>query len=178
MEVPDKYFDSLFNSFYAPLVLYSFRLTDDQGSAEDIAQEVFINLWKKLESGLVINSPKSYLYTMVRNASLNWLEKNKREGLRYNKLSVMENIPDPTVLEDMIFTEMMDKIYAVMEKLPKQCKKVFIMHYVEGKKITEIAEELQIGIGTVHTHKFRGIRLLKKALIGLTMFIIYLKTFQ
>jgi RNA polymerase sigma factor (sigma-70 family) len=58
-----------------------------------------------------------------------------------------------------------------MEKLPRQCKKVFTLHYVEGKKISEIAEELKISIGTANTHKFRGIHLIKKALLGMPLLI-------
>ncbi len=103
---------------------------------------------------------------MTRNAALTWLEKNKREKLRYNKLSATEEDTAPDMLENMIFNEMMAAIYSVMEKLPGQCRKVFIMHYVEGKEISQIARELNITTGTVNTHKFRGIHLLQKALLS------------
>ncbi len=156
-------FSTTFNKWYGPLVLNACRITGDQSASEDIVNEVFYKLWSKRASLSEIKSLSSYLYVMTRNESLNWMQRNSQEKALYKNLSSIENKPDPTVLEDMIFTEMMKKIYAVMEQLPDQCKKIFIMHYVEGKKITEIAEELQIGIGTVHTHRFRGNSSFKKS---------------
>ena len=162
----EEVFAEIFKEWYTPLVLNAYRITDNQSAAEDIAEDAFIKLWEKRDSFSEIHSLKSYLYTMTRNAALTWLEKNKREKLRYNKLSAMEGDTAPDMLENMIFNEMMTAIYSVMEKLPGQCRKVFIMHYVEGKEIAEIASELNITTGTVNTHKFRGIHLLQKALLS------------
>ena len=159
-------FEEIFKEWYAPLVLNAYRITDNQSAAEDIAEDAFIKLWEKRDTFSEIHSLKSYLYTMTRNASLNWLEKNKCEKGRYHKLSSEDLDDSPTVLENMIFHEMMAGIYSVLEKLPRQCRKVFIMHYVEGKEIRDIARELNITTGTVNTHKFRGIHLLQKALLG------------
>ena len=162
----EEAFSEIFKEWYAPLVLNAYRITDNQSAAEDIAEDAFIKLWEKRDSFLEIHDLKSYLYTMTRNASLTWLEKNKREKIWYNKLLAVDKDDVPTMLENMIFDEMMAGIYSVMEKLPRQCRKVFIMHYVEGKEIPEIARELNITTGTVNTHKFRGIHLLQKALLG------------
>jgi len=66
----------------------------------------------------------------------------------------------------------MTKIYSAIDRLPTQCKKVFILHYIDGKKISEIAEELNISVGTVKTHKVRGIDLLQKSLLGTLLLIL------
>ncbi len=166
-------FEEIFNEWHAPLVLNAYRITDNQSAAEDIAEDAFIKLWEKRDTFSEIHSLKSYLYTMTRNASLNWLEKNKREKLRYHKLPVKDLDDSPTMLENMIFHEMMAGIYSVLEKLPGQCRKVFIMHYLEGKEIRDIARELNITTGTVNTHKFRGIHLLQKALLGSFIWLLF-----
>src|SRR5580704_4345040 len=75
----EAFFTSIFNQFYAPLVLYAYRITDDQNAAEDIVENAFINLWKKRSSLSEIRSLNSYLYTIARNGCLSWLRKNKRE---------------------------------------------------------------------------------------------------
>jgi RNA polymerase sigma-70 factor (family 1) len=172
-EGEEEFFSEIFNEWYAPLVLNAYRITDNQSAAEDIAEDAFIKLWEKRDSFSEIHSLKSYLYTMTRNASLNWLEKNKREKGRYHKLSGEDLDDSPTMLENMIAHEMMAGIYSVMENLPGQCRKVFIMHYVEGKEIREIARELNITTGTVNTHKFRGIHLLQKALLGSFIWLLF-----
>jgi RNA polymerase sigma-70 factor (family 1) len=165
-EGAEQAFAEIFREWYAPLVLNAYRITDNQQAAEDIAEEAFVKLWEKRNSFKEIQSLKSYLYTMTRNASLTWLRKNKSETTRDKKAMASDRVSDPTPLENMIYHEMMTGIYAVINKLPSQCRKVFTMHYIEGKKISEIALELNISVGTVNTHKFRGIRLLQKALLG------------
>ena len=165
-------FTSIFNQFYAQLVLYAYRITNDQNAAEDIIENAFISLWNKRNSLSEIRSLKSYLYTIARNGCLSWIRKNKREKSRYKIISSVEEGFDKTALENMIYSETMAKIYAAMDKLPPQCRKVFILHYIEGKKIAEIAEELKISIGTVKTHKVRGIDLLQKSLLGLFLLIL------
>jgi RNA polymerase sigma-70 factor (family 1) len=165
-------FTSIFNQFYASLVLYTYRITDDQAAAEDIVEETFIRIWNKRDSLSEIHSLKSYLYTIARNGCLSWIRKNKRENAHFKTITSIEEEFERSPLENMIYSETMAKIYAAMEKLPKQCKRVFMMHYIEGKKITEIAVELKISIGTVKTHKVRGIDLLQKALLNLLFWIL------
>jgi RNA polymerase sigma-70 factor (family 1) len=164
-------FTSIFNQFYTPLVLYAFRITEDQNAAEDIIENAFISLWKKRNSLSEIRSLKSYLYTIAKNGCLSWIRKNKREKSRYKIISSIEEGFEKTALENMIYSETMSKIYAAIDKLPPQCRKVFILHFKEGKKIAEIAEELKISIGTVKTHKVRGIDSLQKSLLGLFLLI-------
>jgi RNA polymerase sigma-70 factor (family 1) len=166
-------FTIIFNEYYTQLVLYAYRITDDHAAAEDIVEEAFISLWNKQGSLSEINSLKSYLYAITRNGSLSWIRKNKRQTARNQAAFFISESFDPTALEILIYSEMMSKIYAAMEKLPRQCKKVFTLHYIEGKKISEIAEELKISIGTANTHKFRGIHLLQKTLLGLPILIFF-----
>ncbi|HWY33543.1 MAG TPA: sigma-70 family RNA polymerase sigma factor, partial [Nitrosopumilaceae archaeon] len=132
-------FTTIFNQFYAPLVLYAYRITNDQSAAEDIVENAFINLWNKRHILSEIRSLKSYLYAIARNGCISWIRKNKRDISRNNEISAIEEVSERTILESMIYSETMSMIYAAMEKLPPQCKRVFLMHYVEGKKISEIA---------------------------------------
>ncbi len=164
-------FTATFNEYYTQLILYAYRITDDQVAAEDIVEDAFISLWNKRSSLSEINSLKSYLFTIIRNMSFTWIRKNKRQIARKQATSSISESFDPTALETLIYAEMMNEIYAAMEKLPSQCKKVFKLHYIEGKKISEIAEELKISVGTVNTHKFRGIHILQKALLRLPLWI-------
>ncbi len=163
----DAEFSKFFHEHYSALVVFTFRFTDEPGAAEDIATECFISLWKKRDSLENIKSLRSYLYVAARNACVTWLRNHKREKIRNETAASLAPSTEGTVLEDMIFDETINGIMSAMERLPKQCKKVFVLHYIEGKKLTEIAKELKISIGTVYTHKYRSIDLLQKALLGL-----------
>jgi RNA polymerase sigma-70 factor (ECF subfamily) len=163
----DTEFSQFFHEHYNALVLFAFRFTDELAAAEDIATESFVMLWRKRDSLGIVKSFRSYLYAITRNASLDWLRINKREKTQYRIAASLEPASEATVLEEMIHFESMKGIMTAMERLPKQCRKVFVLHYLEGKKLSEIAKELKISIGTVYTHKYRSIDLLQKALLGL-----------
>jgi RNA polymerase sigma-70 factor (family 1) len=168
-------FTSTFRQYYAPLVLYAYRITDNQGAAEDIVEEAFVSLWNKRDAFSEIKSLKSYLYTIARNKCLSWLRKNQRDIKRHKASSSFEEEFDRTALENMIYAESMEKIYTAIDKLPRQCRKVFIMHYIDGMKISEIAKELKLSIHTINAHKGRGIDLLQKVLLNL-LFIVLIYT--
>jgi RNA polymerase sigma-70 factor (family 1) len=159
-------FTVIFNEFYTPLLLYACRFTENQAVAEDIVEEAFIGLWNKRDSISEILSLKSYLYTVTRNGCLSWIRKNKRENVINRTASVLEEHLERTALENLIYSETMTKIYSAIDRLPTQCRRVFILHYIEGKKISEIAKELNISVGTVKTHKVRGIDLLQNSLLS------------
>ena len=82
----------------------------------------------------------------------------------------MEANFEQTALEGMIYAEYMNRIYTALDRLPAQCRKVFILHYIEGKKVTEVAAELGLSIHTVNAHKSRGIGLLQKMLLSLCFY--------
>jgi RNA polymerase sigma-70 factor (family 1) len=163
----DAEFSQFFHEHYASLVLFAFRFTDDLTAAEDIATECFVTLWNKRDSLEKVKSFRSYLYATARNASLDYIRFHKREKTRNQIAASLEPASERTILEDMIHYESMKGIVVAMERLPQQCRKVFVLHYIEGKKLSEIAKELKISIGTVYTHKYRSIDLLQKALLGL-----------
>jgi len=163
----DTEFSQFFHEHYNALVLFAFRFTDELGAAEDIATESFITLWHKRDRLETVKSLRSYLYATARNASLDWIRIHKRETARNRIAASLKPASEKTVLEDMIHYESMKGIMTAMELLPSQCRKVFMLHYIEGKKLSDIAKELKISIGTVYTHKYRSIDLLQKALLGL-----------
>jgi RNA polymerase sigma-70 factor (family 1) len=159
-------FTDIFNQYYPQMLLFACRFTENQAIAEDIVEEAFISLWNKRDTISEIHSLKSYLYTITRNGCLAWIRKNKRQIATNKTVSSLEEHFERTALENMIYTETMTKIYAAIDRLPTQCRRVFILHYLEGKKISEIAEELNISVGTVKTHKVRGIDLLQNLLLS------------
>ena len=163
----DAEFSQFFHEHYNALVLFAFRFTNELAAAEDIATESFVTLWNKRDSLEKVKSFRSYLYATTRNACLDWLRIHKREKMRNFIAASLEPASESTILEDMIHYESMKGIMTAMDRLPKQCKKVFVLHFIEGKKLSEIAKELKISIGTVYTHKYRSIDILQKALLGL-----------
>ena len=73
----EKTFQYVYNALYASLCAYTFNIVKNEQEARDITQEAFIKLWnarKNFDSWLTI---RAYLYTLVRNAALNYLKSAK-----------------------------------------------------------------------------------------------------
>lgn len=75
-------FDELFRKYYTPLCRFSYAICLSQADAEECVQDMFVNLWEKAPALKIDTSPKAYLYTSVRNFTLNAIKKELIE-LRY-----------------------------------------------------------------------------------------------
>src|SRR5580700_5969462 len=95
-------FDQVFNSFFPALCLFAFRITNNQSTAEDIAEEALIKLWGKQLSFAHFRSLKSYLYTIVRNASINWLHHQKRQCISKKEILGIADLHEPSIMENMV----------------------------------------------------------------------------
>ncbi|HMF73223.1 MAG TPA: sigma factor-like helix-turn-helix DNA-binding protein [Flavitalea sp.] len=109
-----------------------------------------------------------FLYTCVRNASLtfNSTRKRHREAevrLFAGQQNVFEE-SDTAVQLEVIRAELLGNIYREIELLPKNCRVIVKMIFLQGKRTDQIAAELGISSQTVRSQKSRGIRLLKTQL--------------
>ena len=156
-----KKFKNFFNDFFPSLVLFSKKYVNNNDTAIDISQEVFIKFWNhsvKIES---LEQAKSYLYTMAKNNCLNFLKHKKVEESYYqNQQTTLQDI---SFKDNIIEQESNSIIYKAIEQLSPQSKKIILLS-LKGYKNKEIAEELNISIITVRTLKNRALSKLKKYL--------------
>ena len=141
--------ENLFSTYHALLCNIANNMVNDRAAAEDIVQEVFLNLWRK-RNEVDWNAPmKGYVYRATTNGALNWLEKTKR------LVSFDEAINEQTALvsndvEDKINEkELQTKIKEAIARLPSKCKAIFVLNRYEGLKYKQIAEHLEISVKTV-----------------------------
>ncbi len=153
-------FEMLFNRNYSNLVYFSFNMIKDKGEAEDIAQDAFITYWNRREEVAGdIDSVKSFLYTTVKNASLNLLRHQK--VVEKFALHLPELVEDKNIINSIIQSEVYSKIHQALESLPPACRQIARMSYLDDKKNNEIADELDISVNTVKTQKQRAMQLLR-----------------
>lgn len=149
----------LYNTYYRSLVMYAMHFVPQQDVAEDLVQELFINLWNKRMSFLSYPSFVTYLYSSIRNASLNYLK--HLDVRQHYAEEVMESNQQPQEVEtEIVNEEVFRRLYDAIERLPPKCREIFLMA-MDGKKNEEIAHELDIAVGTVKTQKRRAISFLK-----------------
>ncbi len=149
-----------FEAFYERLYAYSFRFVQNKFAAEEIVENAMVILWEKRKKMDNIASVKSYLYAIVRNASLDYLKKEKK------KISLdLENHDSFDTIDAFILEEEVHAlINSALNSLPKKCRKVFELSCIEGLKYKDIAEDMQISLNTVKSQRARAIQLLQQKL--------------
>lgn len=149
---------------YSPrLFLLALKLTGDREGSEEIIQDVFIRLWLKNDHLSIIHSLKAYLFRSVYYACLDYLRKEKvQHKSKTQEISDEHNTVefyDPVLLE-----ELEQAINSCIEKLPIQCKRIFLLHRNDNLTYKQIAVQLNVSVKTVETHMGRAVKSLKKNL--------------
>lgn len=146
----------IFREFYPALRIYARRYVSDAHIAEDIVQDVFINLWKLRDTFAPDTSMKSYLFTAVYHRCLNHIKHEKiKAGYSQEHSDPNEEFRQfysetlSTYEESLLQSEFSDKIKHGIEDLPDQCRRVFLLSRKFGMKNREIADYLQISLKVV-----------------------------
>lgn len=156
-------FDQLFRQLYAPLVRFSFKYTQDKSEACDIVQDAFVKLWQIREDLEPDRSVKSYMFSMVRNLSLNHIRDRSYEspGLETDEIEHDEQHEETmTTLKQK--KERLKLVKSWIEELPKRQREVLEMSRFEGLDHEEIAYVLQISKRTVNNHVVAAMKNMKK----------------
>ena len=170
----EKGLEAFYHLYYAPLTYFACKLTSNQPAAEDIVTEAFIKLWGNREKLTTPYSVKSYLYSTVRNAAIDWLRVQKRQAQHQQDIRYRSETTETAILHYMIEAETTHQLYTALESLPPKCRQVFSLFYLHSKELKEIARIMNISVTTVKSQKERAIELLRKRLRYLPLLLVLL----
>jgi len=156
-------YDTLFKKYYSYLCMVVFRMTQDKNKAEDIVQEVMLELWRKRESIDIKSAVKSYLHRAVRNKTLNHIRDEKVKFESEDQLSELAST-ESSPLQMMQGDELAEKLKKTYESLPEKCRIVFSLVKYEGLSYKEAAEKLEISVKTVENQISKALRKFREAI--------------
>ena len=152
----------LYLRYHAALKAYAslFVGLDD---AEDVVQEVLLNLWSKRERIAVTESLASYLFLAVRNTSLNRLKHNsiRSRVMTDLRLSLLDEGAD---FNRHQLEELKSLIRKALSELPYEQRRAFEMSRFEGKTYEQIARETGVSVKTVEYRISQALRKLEVSL--------------
>jgi RNA polymerase sigma-70 factor (ECF subfamily) len=157
-----KVYEALFTNYYLQLVRFAEGFIFDKQECEDIVQNLFIYFWENTEKIHLDLSIKSYFYQSVKNRCLNHL-RNLQIHDRHNLL-YLEAMLNQENYEELVDPEIINQINTAISKLPEQMAEIIRLKYLEGKKLSEIAQMNQISENTVKTQIQRAKEKLRKIL--------------
>jgi RNA polymerase sigma-70 factor, ECF subfamily len=141
------------------------RMLGDESDAEDVAQQVFVRVWKSASRYEPTAKFTTWLFTIARNLVFNELRRKKRhvivsldapmepgeERVR-DQPDTRTKWPDTALLDE----EMMDAIQKAIEELPEQQRMAIVLRRYEDSPYEEIAEVLDITVPAVKSLLFRA----------------------
>ncbi|EJW92264.1 RNA polymerase ECF-type sigma factor [gut metagenome] len=160
----------LFRTYYASLLFYAKRIVGDD-EAEDVVQDVFVELWHRKDTIEIGQQIQAFLYRAVYTRALNVLKhrevKDHYEALvqEIHQKRVDFYKPDNNeVIRRMENMDLRKEILTAINELPDKCKVVFKLSYLYDMKNKAIAEALGISQRTVESHMYKALKLLRSRL--------------
>ena len=158
-----KAFRQLFSQYYRYLTTIAWRMTHEDTTAQDMAQDAFAELWKRrndLPDDLLV---KSYLRQTVVNKCLNYLKKQKRLSFEEVPPEISTG-PSQDAQHQMEARDLKAAVQKAVDELPDKCRIVFSMSRFEHMSHKEIAQILDITIKTVENQITIALKRIRSAL--------------
>ncbi len=134
--------------------------------AEEVVQDVFVNIWEKRDKLLLVENIKWYLYAATRNKSIQYLRRKKRHGVvvAEEPFCIPDLHVDVSPEDIMVTAEMIKSINRAINELPPQCRLIFKLVKEDGLKYREAAELLDLSIKTIENQMGIALKKLHKAI--------------
>lgn len=155
-------FGICFQRYYASLCFFANKFLKNEETAKDVVQDVFVRLYEKKYDFPNLIALKSFLYSSVQHRALNFLEKENNRAKLRQQIQLEEYETD--CFHQQIEAEMFEQIFAAIEELPTECRRIFKMSYIEHLDTKQIMERLQIAESTIKTQRRRAKKMLRERL--------------
>lgn len=162
-------FEELFRSYYASLASFAFAHTDSREVAEEIVQDLFLNIWKRRSEWEVTTHLRSYLYVATINRARSFRRNQRvhraaghvlaREGSGGRERESPDHSDDTAVHHELLIA-----IRAAIAALPERTREVFLLNRDGGLSYREVAMRLGITVKTVEFHMGRALASLRERL--------------
>lgn len=173
----EQAFAELYKAYYAYLNAVAIYYLQDKEVAQEIVDDVFLNVWEKREN--LVFPIHYYLVRSVQNGCLNYIRSQRAlqtalDGHRDEVLFFLEEhiLSTSTPLEDVELKETEAEIRRVVDNLPVKMRAVFEAYFYDGKSAEEIAEEMNLSVNTIRVQIKNALDKLKQSLKHL-LFIIF-----
>lgn len=155
-------FEEIVNQYQRDLVNFHYRFTGNRYEAEDLAQETFIKVYKKIGTLKEPEKLKSWLYSIARNTVIDFFRKNKNKPFALDS-AILENVPETTAVDyqkRVANMEVSKELEHCIDCLVKEDRAIIKLLYYEGFSYKEIGELLHLNQNTLKSRLHRARKIL------------------
>ncbi|MCC7055708.1 MAG: RNA polymerase sigma-70 factor [Gemmatimonadaceae bacterium] len=156
-------FDTIFRTWYAPLVRVATYLLHDATIAEEVVQDVLLEVWRRRETLAFEQEPRRYLMRATRNRALNHV-RHEAVAARAAARDVSEESHAATAPALVDAKDLEVAVAQAVATLPDRCRAVFELSRRHDMSYAQIAESLGIAPKTVENQMGKALRMLRVAL--------------
>jgi RNA polymerase sigma-70 factor (ECF subfamily) len=167
-------FGQIMDRYRSPITNYLYRFLNDYEEAVDLAQETFVRVYFALDRYHTQFAFSTYIYRIATNLAISEIRRRKRRRLLSltglfqgeDGSEIEFQPPDKRMLQDaeLVEDERSEIIGRAIAALPEKYRVPVVLRDVEGKTYEEIAEIMELGLGTTKSRISRGRGLLKEKL--------------
>ncbi len=170
----EKMLEILIQRYLKAIYGFVYRYINSSQEAEDITQEVFMRAWRNFKGfNPQKGNFKTWIFTIAKNASLDFIKKKKTTPFSEFDNEEGENIltetladPAPSPSEILERADNKQKVNSIVENLPVQYQMLLFLYYNDHFNFREIAEILGEPLNTIKSRHRRSLVMLKKLLSG------------
>ncbi len=161
-------FEQLFKNNYPLVCSVINQYVGDKSKVEDIAQEIFMDLWIKRDQISIHTSVPAYLRRMAATRALNHIRDTKKYN--WDDLDTLNDTPSrssfmsPEVIQRLEEEELQKSLEIAIEMLPEKCRIIFMLSRFDELSYAEIAQNLSISVKTVENQIGKALKYLRMAL--------------
>ncbi|MBV6644268.1 MAG: RNA polymerase sigma-70 factor [Cyclobacteriaceae bacterium] len=153
--------DQLFSRYWEPMFQLALNITDDPDLSSDIVQDIFVDLWER-RATRKISHLQAYLNRAIKNQMASYIRKTKHIEQFQQHFESMFSVDDTE--QPLLMEELQDTIDEQLQKLPNRCREIFKLSRYHSLSNQEIADRLNISLGTVEVQISRALRHLRYSL--------------
>lgn len=154
-------FSILFERYWERLTDYAYKRLQLREEAEEVVQELFINLYERRQELDIHTSLEAYLHTAVRNR----VYSRFRTWMRQQKAFLVANLEDVDYAlppaDTAAYKDLETHMGKALQKLPEKCRAAFLLSREQGHSYKEIAQQLGISVNTLEKHIGKALRILR-----------------
>ena len=164
-------FNEVYDKLYRKLFFFAKSLIGNTEEARDIVAESFIKLWAQKNNFSNMAHLQVYFYTVIKNACIDYLRRNKLRTKIENHLIKSEIVHENVIERKFQEAELFQLLYERISQLPDRMQQVFKLTYLEGYSRTEVAQMLNLSENTIRNTNAAAMKALRLTL-GVEQFVI------